>query len=110
MFNYNLSNDDIHLYMPHAPFYYPEYFEFKDKNSTNYKSYWKFTNTLILDIITKIAHSGKVKIIVTGDHGFRRDNNLNKNKTFLALYSFDSLKIEEIKCVQDLGSLINSNF
>jgi hypothetical protein len=99
-----------HLLMPHTPFYFPKYFSFKKINLKNYILYWKFTNSLLENKLFKIANSNNIKIIITGDHGFRSDSRLNKNKTFLALYGFETLNINEIKTVQDLGSLINSNF
>ena len=51
-----------------------------------------------------------MKIIITGDHGYRNVSKLNPNHTFLALYGFDDINISEIKTVQDIGSLINCNF
>ena len=99
-----------HLLMPHSPFYYPNYFNFKKSNLKNYVSFFVFTNSFIENKLLELSSSSSMKIIVTGDHGFRHDLRLNKNKTFLALYGFDTLNINEIKTVQDLGSLINSNF
>lgn len=99
-----------HLLMPHSPFYYPNYFNFKKSNLKNYVSFFVFTNSFIENKLLELSSSSRMKIIVTGDHGFRHDLRLNKNKTFLALYGFDTLNINEIKTVQDLGSLINSNF
>jgi hypothetical protein len=99
-----------HLLMPHTPFYYPKYFSYKKNSLKNYILYWKFTNSLLVNKLLEIANSNSIKIIITGDHGFRSDARLNKNKTFLALYGFETLNINEIKTVQDIGSLINSNF
>lgn len=110
--NGNMPNYFIysHLSMPHTPFYYPRYFNFSKTNLKNYISFLKFTNSLIENKLLEFSSSNNIKIIVSGDHGFRHDSRLNKNKTFLALYGFDNLNINEIKNVQDLGSLINSNF
>lgn len=103
--------------MPHPPFYHESpNISLTKINLTNYIKYWKFTNSLINSILNNQSHIQNLKIIITGDHGFRNpilnknDPRLNKNKTFLALYGFDNVNISEIKSVQDLGSLINSNF
>jgi hypothetical protein len=100
-----------HLAMPHPPFYHhsPQ-FSLEEINLENYIEYWKFTNKLVSNQLGRITQSQNIKIIITGDHGFRGDSRIDKNKTFLALYGFDCININEIKTVQDLGSLINSNF
>ena len=122
MENYNFLNDSIynniekktfyyiHFYMPHHPFIYGTQFRYKKINLSNYISFWKFTNDLIINTLLDLSKSNKFKIIVTGDHGYRSDLKMNKNKTFLALYGFNSTKINEVESVQDLGNLINSNF
>jgi hypothetical protein len=99
-----------HLYMPHPPFFLPEFFKFKKTNLINYISFWKFTNSILIDHLIEISSTNDMKIIVTGDHGFRNDSRLNKNLTFLAIYGFDSINIEKIKSVQDLGGVIISNY
>lgn len=99
-----------HLYMPHPPFYHPKYFSHIKTNLKNYITYWNFTNSMVQSKLIELARSNNIKIIVTGDHGYRGDTRVNKNKTFLAIYGFDSLKINQIKTVQDIGNLINSNF
>jgi hypothetical protein len=99
-----------HLYMPHTPFYHPKSFSHKKTNLKNYISYWNFTNSLVQNNLIELARSKNIKIILTGDHGFRSDSRLNKNKTYLALYGFDSININQIKTVQNIGNLINSNF
>jgi hypothetical protein len=99
-----------HLIMPHPPFDHPNFFGPKKINLQNYIDYWNFTNSLVQNDLIELARANNIKIILTGDHGFRYDERLNKNKTFLALYGFETLNINEIKTVQDIGSLINSNF
>lgn len=100
-----------HLSMPHTPFYHSSpQFNLKEINLKNYIEYWKFTNQLISEPLERITQSQNFKIIVTGDHGFRHDSRVDRNQTFLALYGFDCININEIRTVQDLGSLINSNF
>jgi hypothetical protein len=99
-----------HLYMPHPPFYHPNFLGYKKINLQNYTAYWNFTNSLVQNDLIELASSNNIKIILTGDHGFRSDSRLNKNKTFLAIYGFDSININQIKTVQDIGNLINSNY
>jgi hypothetical protein len=100
----------VHFYMPHHPFVYGTQFRYKKINLLNYISYWKFTNDLMVNTLLKLSKSNKFKIIVAGDHGFRSDSNVDKSKTFLALYGFNSININSVESVQDLGNLINSNF
>jgi hypothetical protein len=100
----------VHFYMPHHPFVYGTQFRYKKINLLNYISFWKFTNDLMLNTLLELSKSNKFKIIVAGDHGFRSDLNVDKSKTFLALYGFNSININSVESVQDLGNLINSNF
>jgi hypothetical protein len=99
-----------HLLMPHTPFLYDNEFKFKKTTTINYLEFWKFTNDKLEFIIEEIIKSNDIKIILSGDHGYRYESKLNPKFTFLALYGFDDININEIKTVQDLGSLINSNF
>jgi hypothetical protein len=96
--------------MPHTPFLYDNEFKFKKTTTINYLEFWKFTNDKLEFIIEEIIKSNDIKIILSGDHGYRYESKLNPKFTFLALYGFDDININEIKTVQDLGSLINSNF
>jgi hypothetical protein len=100
----------VHLLMPHTPFLYDKEFKFMKTTTTNYLEFWKFTNNKLEVIIEEIIKSNKMKIIITGDHGYRSESKLNPKHTFLALYGFDDINVNDIKTVQDLGSLINSNF
>lgn len=100
----------VHLLMPHTPFMYDNEFKFMKTTTKNYLEYWKFTNNKLEVIIEEIIKSNKMKIIITGDHGYRFESKLNPKHTFLALYGFDDIIVNDIKTVQDLGSLINSNF
>jgi hypothetical protein len=109
----NLNKNNFiyaHLLMPHTPFLYDNEFKFMKTTTINYLEFWKFTNNKLEIVLEKIIKSNKMKIIITGDHGYRNVSKLNPNYTFLALYGFDDINISEIKTVQDIGSLINCNF
>jgi hypothetical protein len=99
-----------HYYMPHSPFIYEPEFKFKKTNTKNYVKFWKFTNKILERSLKNLVIEGNIKVIITGDHGYRFETKLNPKYTFLALYGFNETNINEVKTVQDLGSLINSNF
>ena len=100
----------MHLLMPHTPFTYGTEFKTKELTTANYLAYWKFTNQKLDSLLTKLTKENKYRIILTGDHGYRRDKKINPNNTFGAFYGFDKKSVEAISSVQDLGSLINSYY
>jgi hypothetical protein len=100
----------VHLYMPHAPISFIPEFKYRIANPQNYLDYWKFTNTKLTALLDPIYKSNKYRIILTGDHGLRGWNKVNPNYTFTAFYGFDEKDLEQIKSVQDIGSLINGYF
>jgi hypothetical protein len=100
----------VHILMPHTPFLYEPEFKYKKTTTKNYLEFWKFTNHKLDKILTELTKTNKFKIILSGDHGYRYDKRLNPNLTFLALYGFEDININDIQTVQDLGSFINSNF
>ena len=102
----------VHLFIPHAPFYYGEEFPIRHEvNFENYYSFWKFTNTKIETLLDSINKAGNYRIILTGDHGFRRnEHNENYHYTFSAFKGFDSLALKQIESIQDIGLLINASF
>ena len=95
-----------HFYMPHAPFYFFNEFNSNHKNTTlKYIEYWKFTNKKLLPILRKLE--GNYRIIITGDHGYRGNRNINPHLTYSSFYGFSSNDLAKIKSVQDLGIIIN---
>ncbi len=101
----------IHLLMPHAPFKYSSEFPYRIKpNLENYTAFWNFTNDKLEKLFKDLCKGNKYKIILTGDHGFRKDKRINFHNTFTAFYGFDQSEIDSLKSVQDLGSLINASF
>jgi len=102
----------IHLYMPHTPFYYGSAFPIKHVvNFENYFLFWKFTNTKIEALLDSINKQGDYRIIITGDHGYRRNEHKeNYHYSFTAFKGFDSLALKQIESIQDIGLLINAGF
>ena len=102
----------IHLYMPHTPFYYGSTFPIKhDINFENYFSFWKFTNTKIEALLDSINNQGDYRIILTGDHGYRRNEHKeNYHYSFTAFKGFDSTALKQIESIQDIGLIINAGF
>lgn len=79
----------IHLLMPHPPFFFKN--EINVIKQNDYLKFWKFTNQKMIYTISKIQENNKdSKIIIMGDHGYRGNEKINANKTFLALYGFES--------------------
>ena len=102
----------VHLFMPHAPFYYGEEFPVKHViNFENYFSFWKFTNSKMEALLDSINKQGNYRIILTGDHGYRRNEHKeNFHYSFTAFKGFDSLALKQIESIQDIGLLINAGF
>jgi Sulfatase len=102
----------VHLFIPHAPFYFGEEFPVKHVISfENYFLFWKFTNTKIEALLDSINKQGDYRIILTGDHGYRRNEHKeNYHYSFTAFKGFDSLALKQIESIQDIGLLINAGF
>ena len=102
----------VHIFIPHAPFYYGEEFPVKHViNFENYFSFWKFTNTKIEALLDSINKQGDYRIILTGDHGYRRNEHKeNYHYSFTAFKGFDSTRLKQIESIQDIGLLINTGF
>jgi len=101
-----------HLFMPHPPFDLGA--EFPIKHSINFENYflfWKFNNSKVERFLNLIDKVGDYRIILTGDHGFRKnEHNENFHYTFTAFKGFDSLALKQIESIQDIGLLINAGF
>ena len=110
--NNNKSFTYVHLFIPHAPFYYGDEFPVKHViNFENYFLFWKFTNTKIEALLDSINKQGDYRIIITGDHGYRRNEHKeNYHYSFTAFKGFDSLALKQIESIQDIGLLINAGF
>ena len=104
----------MHLLMPHQPYSFGNEFRVSAKqtqrNIENYYAYWKFSNTKLLKLVTELIKDNRYKIILTGDHGFRRVNEVPTHYTFTAFYGYDSSQLTNLKSVQDIGSLINASY
>ena len=102
----------VHLFIPHAPFYYGEEFPVKHViNFENYFSFWKFSNTKMEALLDSINKQGGYRIILTGDHGYRRNEHKeNYHYSFTAYKGFDSASLKQIESIQDIGLLINAGF
>ncbi|HSB92945.1 MAG TPA: sulfatase-like hydrolase/transferase [Flavitalea sp.] len=100
-----------HLMMPHKPFQHNPDFPLRITNNiSDYKDYWAFSNRKIAELLQKLTAENKYRIIITGDHGYRRSDSLNPRNTFSAFYQFDSAAVSQVHSVQDLGSLVNACF
>jgi hypothetical protein len=102
-----------HLMMPHAPFEFKSEFKYDYNKSYdyNYSNYWTFTNSKLSESLIYLKRNNpKLKIIITGDHGYRDNVGINPNYTFGAFYGFSSNELKYIKSVQDVGKLIFYSF
>ena len=95
--------------MPHPPFEFGKEFKYKSNNLINYIEFWKFTNLKILPLLKSLSQKN-IKIILTGDHGYRNDNKINPKLTFAAFWGFSEKSIKEVLTVQDIGSLVCNQF
>ena len=115
-FNFNKINDTIkkektflysHFILPHPPFSYNKEFKFREISTEAYIDYWNFANIKLYKFLKILTKENKYRIIVTGDHGFRREKKNNPHNTYTAFWGFDEGDIKKMRSVQDLGSLIN---
>ena len=100
----------VHLYLPHTPLVYEPEFSYRVAELDNYLAFWKFTNTKLQALLDPIAAQNKFRIILTGDHGYRKSSKINPRNSFTAFYGFHQNDVDQLKSVQDLGSLINGYF
>ena len=102
----------VHLFIPHAPFYYGTEFPVQHViNFDNYYMFWKFTNTKIEALLDSMNKQGDYRIILSGDHGYRRNEHKeNYHYSFTAFKGFDSVDLKQIQSIQDIGLLINAGF
>ena len=106
-----------HLLMPHAPFFrdsignllYPKNTTTlnKEEISTNYISYLKYTNKIILEQIHRIPDWQNKIIIISGDHGFRfypTGNKRHFETTFAAIYysKLDTFQLKKTNYIQQI--------
>jgi len=96
--------------MPHYPFTFEDEFLEKENNLKNYLKYWNFVNNKLLEVL-KDSDLTDLKIIITGDHGYRgAPEIIDPYRTFGAFYGFDKENLKKIETVQDVGFLILNNF
>ena len=116
---YNLKNTEFekssfyyfHYYAPHSPFSYFNEFEFLDESNNlsevdfyNHVKYRRFMLKKLIDVL-KLPKFDNVRIILTGDHGYRSELT-DGTITMAAFKGFDSESIKHIRNVQDIGSFI----
>ena len=73
-------------------------------------SFWNFSNTKFQVLLDSLVRKDKYRIIITRDHGFRADKNIDFHSTFGAFYGFEKGDVDKTVTVQDVGSLIDSYF
>ncbi len=106
----------VHLLMPHYPFVYEGKINFgklsTQYNLTDYLKYYKYTNQKIInEFLPKIIKSGKFRIIISGDHGFRGLREKVSPKYTATYYlGFNKNNTAKIKSVQDLGNFIYTSY
>ena len=100
-----------HFVMPHAPFSYFDEFVHEDGDGIDlqYAKFWQFTNSKIINFLDSLNYDN-YRIIITGDHGYRKNFKVDRLNTFSAFYGFNKEDVDEVKYVQDIGSLINHSF
>jgi len=101
----------FHFYAPHEPFKYFNEFQNNNKRShlENHILYKRFFLSKVLTVLKKPKFD-KSRIIISGDHGYRFDSIIDKNKTSLYLKGYNKINNADYFTVQDLGFLINESF
>ncbi|MDA7694689.1 LTA synthase family protein [Flavobacteriaceae bacterium] len=101
----------FHFYAPHVPFKYFNEFQNNNKLShlENHILYKRFFLSKVLTVL-KDPKFDKSRIIISGDHGYRFDAIIDKNKTSLYLKGYNEINNADYFTVQDLGFLINESF
>lgn len=97
-----------HFLMPHAPFKFKNEFKYDGTSTEQYVEYWNFTSRKFSKILKGLNKEGN-KIILIGDHGYRANKKINPNNTFGAFYGFNSVEVNKVETVQDVGLLIRDN-
>ena len=97
----------VHFIMPHPPYFSSGEFKRLSPNLNNYIKYWSFTNIKIIDYLKSIENIEKLKIIITGDHGYRADHDLiDPHMTMASFYNFSSSELKKVSDVQSIGELL----
>jgi hypothetical protein len=97
----------VHFEMPHPPFYSINEFPHLSITLENYIEYWNFCNKKVIDYLNSIKDLDSYKVIITGDHGYRREpRKLDPHITTSAFYNFDSTELSQVAKVQDIGKLL----
>ncbi len=99
----------FHYYAPHSPFSFFNDFPYvessdSDQNFINHYKYRRFMMDKLIRVLS-MEKFNNVRVIISGDHGFRSDLTVQKN-TMAAFKGFEEKSIEKIRTVQDIGSLI----
>ena len=98
----------VHLFMPHPPYGFGREFPERSITRENYLDYRSFTDRKLISFVDTLLNIRKdLRIIVTGDHGFRRGG-MDSCQVFSAFYGFSRPELDKVRSVQDLGSLVNS--
>jgi len=100
----------FHYFAPHSPHSYFNEFKYKpnDHLNENIFDYHVTYRRFMLNKLMQVLSSNKfenARIIITGDHGLRSDLT-NFNASMAAFKGFDKEQINELRNVQDIGTLI----
>ena len=100
----------MHLFMPHSPFEFEPSFPKMGVSTQSYLRFRQFTDEKMLVMIDRLFRKSGYRVIITGDHGYRDDLQMDYHSTFTAFWGFTEEQVAMVKSVQDLGSLVNSAF
>ena len=102
-----------HLLMPHSPFNYNSEFRYSTVISYdyNYVNYWNFTNKKVLESLISLRYNNpNLRIIITGDHGYRDNLSINASYTYGAFLGFTTEELKNVNTVADIGQLIEDSY
>lgn len=102
----------FHYFAPHSPFSYFEEFPLIPLNSQNvfeeHVKYRRFMIQKLIDVLS-MEKFNNTRIIITGDHGFRSEIT-DQYITQIGFKGFEKESIDQLRSLQDLGSLILKSF
>jgi hypothetical protein len=101
----------FHLYLPHEPYRFNEQFQYNTEISKteNYISFRKFLQKKLIRVLDNKKFVSS-RIIITGDHGYRDNIDIDKYSTSVFIKGYDKKNIPSLFTVQDLGYLIYNSF
>jgi len=101
----------FHIYLPHDPFRFNNEFYYNKQitETENYISFREFLQNKLIEILDE-GNFIDSRIIIAGDHGYRKNDSIDQLSTSVFLKGYNKKNILNEFNVQDLGYLIYNSF